>query len=93
MFAQRHRRDLNHAATVEELAASIRMLKRAGRWPFTEMLDEAPANATAATRATSCGRLLWLLLWRWFEFRTAGARAASVEREQAGSRERSAVSS
>ena len=48
VFAQRHRTDLNHAATVEELAASIRMLKRAGRWPFTELLDEAPANAAAS---------------------------------------------
>ena len=37
--------------------------------------------------------LLWLLLWRWFELRAAKARAAALEREQAGGRERSAVSS
>jgi hypothetical protein len=47
VFARRHRADLNHNATVEELAASIRMLKRAGRWPFTVLQDEDLGEGTA----------------------------------------------
>jgi hypothetical protein len=41
-FANRHHRFLAHMVPVQDLAASIRMLRQVGRWPFTQLRDDAP---------------------------------------------------
>jgi hypothetical protein len=41
-FARRHRDYLNHAATEDTLKDQIKMLKDAGRWPFTQLTDDTP---------------------------------------------------
>jgi hypothetical protein len=40
-FANRHHRFLAHMVPVQDLAASIRMLREARRWPFTQLRDDA----------------------------------------------------